>query len=117
MNCLQKIDQLLEGKNLTIVYGTPRENIADTFIALGMGDGDIATRSLGDNRRADYITVNINVYASDYNVGLDTLLDVRNEIENAVKSTVNIIFVRYIESGYNEQLQKHILKSQYKIIE
>ncbi len=117
MNYLQKIEKLLESKNLTIVYGLPREINGDKAVSLSIGDSDESRHSLGDKRNTDYVTVNLNVYAADYNDGLDTLLEIREEIESAIKSTVNIFFLKFSESGYDERLEKHILKSQYKIIE
>ncbi len=117
MNYLQKIEKLLEGKNLTVIYGKPVEIAEDTAVSLTLGDSDEAKRSLSDARRADYIAVNVNVYASDYNSGLDTLLEIKREIQSAVKSTMHIFFLKFFESDYDAQLKRHILKSQYKIIE
>jgi hypothetical protein len=117
MNCLQKINKLLENETRTIIFGVPREATENTVISLSIGDSDVCARSLGDKRRTDYVTVEINVYAADYNVGLGVLLSVRDEIENAVKSTVNIFFTNFVQSDYDERLNKHVLKSRYKIIE
>ena len=117
MNYLQKIEKLLESKALAIVYGIPLEIDGNLTVSLSLGESDEATRTLGDGRRADYAIVNICVYASDYNEGLNTLLDIREEIETAVKSTMNIYFSKFSESGYDERLSKHVLISQYKIIE
>lgn len=117
MNYLQKISNLLVNQDRNITFGLPVNNIADTFISLGIGESEDSSRVLGDKRRCDYITVNIDVYSFDYNEGFDTLLAVRAEIENAVKSTISIFFTGFAESGYDERLQKHVLKSKYKIIE
>ena len=113
MNNLQKIGGLLAKEGRTIVYGIPQTAETDNVISLSLGDGDDAVRSLRDKRGTMYTTV----YASDYSAGYDLLLEVQSEIESAVKSTVAIVFRRIIASEYDERLQKHILKSQYKIIE
>lgn len=117
MNNLRKIGGLLAKEGRTIVYGIPQTAETDNVISLSLGDGDDAVRSLRDKRGTTYTTVDINVYASDYSAGYDLLLEVRSEIESAVKSTVAIVFKRIIASEYDERLAKHILKSQYRIIE
>lgn len=117
MNYLQKIEKLLDGKDLTVLFGLPLEIDDALAVSLSIGDSDDAVRALGDGRGRDYVTVDLNVYASDYNAGLDTLLAVKREIENAYKSTLNIFFLKFSESGYDERLKKHVLKSKYKIIE
>ena len=117
MNNIQKIGGLLAKEGRTIVYGIPQTAETDNVISLSLGDGDDAVRSLRDKRGTTYTTVDIDVYASDYSAGYDLLLEVQSEIESAVKSTVAIIFKRFISSEYDERLARHVLKSQYKIIE
>lgn len=117
MNNLQKINGLLAKDGRTIVYGVPAAVADDSVIAIGIGEGDAAVGSLRERGRIVYTTVDISVYAADYIAGYDLLLAVKNEIEAAVKSTVKIVFQRFCESKYNTELQKHVLKSQYKIIE
>ena len=114
MNNIQKIGGLLAKEGRTIVYGIPQTAETDNVISLSLGDGDDAVRSL---RGTMYTTVDIDVYASDYSAGYDLLLEVQSEIESAVKSTVAIVFKRIIASEYDERLARHVLKSQYKIIE
>lgn len=117
MNNLQKLSELLAKDGRTVVCGVPRSMTAENTVVLGIGDGDDARRSLGDKPGVRYTTVNVDVYAADYSAGYDLLLELRREIESAVKSTVAIVFKRFRTSEYNEQLQRNVLRSQYKIIE
>ena len=66
MNYLQKIEKLLESKNLTMCR-LPRDINGDKAVSLSIGDSDESRHSLGDKRNTDYVTVNLNVYAADYN--------------------------------------------------
>lgn len=117
MNNLQKISELLALEGRTIIYGKPTSAAEGNVIALSIGDGDNAVRTLGDGYAAMYTTVNIDVYCSDYSAGYDLLLAVRGEIQSALKSTVGIVFLRFLASEYDEQLERHVLKSQYRITE
>lgn len=117
MNNIQKIGGLLAKEGRTIVYGIPQSAETDNVIALWLGDGEESIRSLHDKRRAEYTVIETAVYASDYLSGYDLLLELKNEIGNAVKSTVAIMFMRILASEYDEKMQKHVLKAQYKIIE
>ena len=87
------------------------------FVSLSVGESDDSVRSLYDKRGVEYTVLEADVYATDYISGYDLLLTVKSEIENAVKSTVRIIFKRFPASEYDERLQRHVLRSQYKIIE
>ena len=84
MNNLQKIGGLLAKEGRTIVYGKPTSAPEGNTIALSIGDGDNAVRTLGDGYAAMYTTVNADVYCSDYSAGYDLLLAVRGEIQNLV---------------------------------
>lgn len=117
MNNLEKINALLAKEGRTIVYGEPESATAETVVSLSLGDGDEALSALGDSARATYTTVDITVYAVDFLTGYDLLLAIRNEIAAAVKSTVSIVFKRFLASKYDAALARHILNSQYKIIE
>lgn len=117
MNNLQKIGGLLAKEGRTIVYGIPQTVTADNIVSLSVGESDDSVRSLYDKRGVGYTVLEADVYATDYISGYDLLLTVKNEIENAVKSTVRIIFKRFPASEYDERLQRHVLRSQYKIIE
>ena len=117
MNSLEKINALITNGSRTIVYGKPVSVSVNTVISLSIGESDNATYSMGDLLAACYTTVDISVYATDYLVGYDTLLAVKNEIQAATKSTVKILFANFGESKYDADLQRHVLTSKYKIIE
>ena len=51
MNNLQKISELLTGEERTIIYGKPTSAAEGNVIALSIGDGDNAVRTLGDGKR------------------------------------------------------------------
>lgn len=116
MNILEKIKNFLARENRNIVYGRPL-SADDTVLSLSMGDSDDAELCLGDYGCISYQTVNIAVYTADYIRGYELLQAVKSEIEAAEKNTVKIAFKRYCESGYDAALEKHVLKSQYKIFE
>lgn len=117
MNNLEKINALLSKEGRSIVYGRPVTAEAVEVISLSIGEGEDAVNSLGDSGRTTYTTVEIAVYASDYLAGYNLLLAVKSEIARAIKSTVKIAFKRFCESKYDETLSRHVLRSQYKIIE
>ncbi len=116
MNILEKIKNFLANENRSVVYGRPLA--ADgNVLSLSMGDSDDAELLLGGDECISYQTVNVTVYADDYLQGYDMLMAVRREIQTAEKNTVKIAFLRFCESNYDAALEKHVLKSQYKIFE
>lgn len=116
MNILEKLKNYLADENRSIVFGKPQT--ADTdVLSLSMGDSDDAELSLGDDGCIMYQTLNVTVYAEDYLQGYDLLMAVRSEITSAEKNSVKIAFLRFCESDYDAALEKHVLKSRYKIFE
>lgn len=116
MNILERIKSFLGSADRSIVYGKPLA-AEGTVLALSMGDGDDADRTLGDFGCLTYQTLDVTVYADDYIEGYDLLTAVRSEITRAEKNTVKIAFKRFTASDYDETLKKHVLRSQYKIYE
>ena len=53
MNNLQKISELLAGEGRTIIYGKPTSAAEGNVIALSIGDGDNAVRTLGIEKDID----------------------------------------------------------------
>ena len=117
MNNLEKVQALLTGGSRTIVYGYPSGVTADPVISLSIAESDNAVYAMGDVLKSTYTTVDISVYATDYLAGYSLLLAIKSEIQSAVKSTVKILFTNFGESGYDTDLQRHVLTSKYKIIE
>lgn len=116
MNVLERIKNFLVREDRNIVFGRPSA-AEDTTLALSLGESDDAKLSFGDSASLKYLTLNIDVYASDYLHGYDLLAAVRNEITKAEKNIVKIFFKCYRESEYDAELGKHVLRSQYKIFE
>lgn len=116
MNILEKLKNYLARDGVDVVCGRP-QTVGGTTLALSMGDGDDAELSLGDDGCIMYQTLNVTVYAEDYLQGYDLLMAVRSEITSAEKNSVKIAFLRFCESDYDAALEKHVLKSQYKIFE
>lgn len=116
MNALEKINALLSKDGRIIKYGTFVAETADPIITLRLSDSLPSVGHMGDKKAVDYPVVLISVVSSDYLQGYNLSEQIKSEIKDAQKATLQIAHSQDLESEYNKETAKYIIKSKFKII-